>query len=53
MLADITLFQFMENNPWLTFFLALITLQTVIYVVRYIAYAIQGQPEILNDDEEE
>lgn len=51
LLADINLLQFMENNPWLTFFLAVIILQTLIYVVRYIAYAVKGSlPDEGEDD---
>lgn len=42
----------MENNPWLTFFLALITLQALVYIARYFAYAVRGEPEILKDEDE-
>lgn len=37
--------QFMGEHPWQTFFLALITLQALVYIARYMAYAIRGEPK--------
>ena len=44
---------FMENHPWQTFFLALIALQTIIYVAKYIAVAVRGWPAPGVDDEDD
>jgi len=32
------MFEFMSNSPWLTFFLAVIGLQSLITIIRYIMY---------------
>ena len=47
-------FKFASESPFLTFFLALIILQAMVYIAKYVAYAIRGDPNIVNnaDDDE-
>jgi hypothetical protein len=45
-------FKFASESPFLTFFLALIILQAAVYIARYVAYAIRGNPKVLEDDDE-
>jgi hypothetical protein len=42
---------FMNENPWFSFFVILITLQTVVYVAKYLSYAIRGGPRPKGDDD--
>lgn len=48
-------FKFASESPFLTFFLALIVLQAAVYIAKYVAYAIRGDPNIVKngDDEDE
>jgi len=48
-------FKFATESPVLTFFLALIILQSLVYIAKYVAYAIRGDPNIIKnaDDEDE
>jgi hypothetical protein len=46
-------FKFASESPFLTFFLALIILQAAIYIAKYMAYAIRGDPNIVRDDDED
>lgn len=46
-------FKFASESPFLTFFLALIILQALVYIARYIAYAIRGQPSIVEDKDDD
>ena len=48
-----TLLQFMSENPVLTFFLALIIGITIVGIFQYIAYAVRGDPNIIEDDEDD
>lgn len=34
---------FMGNHPWLTFFIALICLQAIIAIFKWIAFMVRGQ----------
>ncbi len=45
-------FKFASESPFLTFFLALIILQAAVYIARYIAYAIRGNPKIVDKDDD-
>lgn len=54
LLAEITsLYQFMSDSPWLTFFICLITLQAIVYIARYICYAIKGYPPPDTEEEDD
>ena len=46
-------FKFASESPFLTFFLALIILQAAVYIARYVAYAIRGNPKVLEDKDDE
>ena len=46
-------FKFASESPFLTFFLALIILQTIVFVARYASYAIRGDPNIGKDDDDD
>ena len=49
-------FKFASESPFLTFFLALIILQALVYIAKYVAYAIRGDPNIIKnsgDDDDE
>jgi hypothetical protein len=37
-----TFLQFASNNPYLTFFVIVIVLMTIVKIVQWIAYAIRG-----------
>lgn len=46
--------QFMGEHPIQTFLLALIFLQAGVYIAKYMAYAIRGDPNIIkNADDDE
>jgi hypothetical protein len=47
-----TFFKFASDSPFLTFFLTLIILQTMVYIAKYVAYAIRGGPKVWEDDDE-
>ncbi len=47
------LFTFMGENPFLTFFLAMIIGHTIIWSFRYIAAAIRGWPPPDEDEDDE
>lgn len=46
-------FKFATESPFLTFFLALIILQAAVYIAKYVAYALRGDPNIGKDDDDE
>ena len=48
-----TLLQFMSDSPWLTFFIIFIIALVVVEIVRHIAYVIRGNPNILDDEDDE